>query len=391
MTMNRSLRRHTKPTRTSGARWPAKSNSRATWLSVAAVACLQIGYVHCEDFGQAFSHSKGTSKSDETYIIISFSAFLAFCVLSVITAIAYFSHLEDLLMRRYLDEGEVVEAVIVSADFARGGGTPRSGGTAPEEPDDNMSTEFVLFVEYNKAIAEGSYMTKVRKQVKAKESDIIRPPHYNAFSYNRCEEAMPLDTPMGVQKMLRIFHDDENAVKEAGLGKIEMLVMPYFHKSGISRRQVERANGYRHRLSTMALILSGFGLAAFCIRLAAKAIANSKYDAKGDDDTNMVTLWMSAIFVALLLVELLFVHCCLRKIFIDALEEEYLKSGDLLPAEEDDSSLSTGSDFFLGKSPQERMKIINMPPNDQGSPKPIPSVVNQPSSFRVPMAATVDL
>ena len=369
---------------------PSTSTMKVVTLVMAA-QLVQLPVVLSEDFGRTYSHTQNGSASDETYIIISFSAFLAFCILSVIATLGYFSILEDNLMKRYLEEGEVVEAAVVSAEFARGGGT--TSGRLGAAKHDKMSTEYVLFVEYVKPICEGSYMTKVRKQVKAREEDIIRPPCFT-YSVEGCEESAPLDSPLEIQKMLQMFHDDENQAKNSpGLGKIEMLVMPNFYKSGISRRQAERSNGYRHRLSTVALLLSGFFLAAFCVRLAAKAISNT--EATEEDDTNRVTLYMSGLFALLLSVEVLLLHLCLRKTFIDALEEEYLKSGDLVPTDEDDSSLSTGSDSFLGKSKEERLRIIGLPlegePGYAGfppSPRPIPKVIDRPLP---PYPATVSL
>lgn len=349
------------------------------------VAFLQISSVLGEDFGQAFSHTENARKSDETYIIISFSAFLAFCILSVIATIGYFSVLEDKLMKRYLDEGEIVEAVVVSAEFARGGANTGQWRGAES---DKLSTEYVLFVEYMKPICEGSYMTKIRKQVKAKEKDIIWPACFS-YSVEACEEAVPLDSPLEVQRMLRMMHDDEKAAKNSeGLGKLEMLVMPNFHKSGISRRQVERSNGYRHRLSTLALVFSGFLLAAFCVRLAAKAISNTEDN--DQDDTNLMTCYMSGVFAVLLSVEIVLLHCCLNKTFVDALEEEYLQSGDLVPIDEDDSSLSTGSDFFLGKSRQEKLRIVGMPPGGEMGCSP-PSPHHVPANIPKSYPATVSL
>ncbi|CAB9515058.1 expressed unknown protein [Seminavis robusta] len=343
-----------------------------------------------EDFGQAFSHTQnGKNNGDETYIIISFSAFLAFCILSVVATIAYFSTLEDRLMKRYLQEGEVIEAVVVSAEFKRFG--KAAWGSSDK---DAMATEYVLFVEYNKPIAEGSYMTKVRKQIKANEDDVVwrrrgLVPCYSN-TCDQCEESIPLDSPLQVQRMLQMLHDDEEAKKNPdGIGKIDMVVLPNFHKSGVSRRQVERANGSRHRLSTAALILSGLGLSAFCIRLAAEAISISHIIDEGTTSTNTVTLYIALAFAGLVLVEIVLVHCCLHKAFVDALEEEYLKSGDLIPIDEDDSSLSTGSDFFLGKAIQAHA-ARNLAINGSGGFSPVIHPPNQvfPTS-RVPSTVNI--
>ena len=296
-----------------------------------------------EDFGREFSNTKnGSNNGDETKIIMAFSAFIAFCILSVLATVVYFSFLEDRLMQRYLEEGQAVEATVIAADFARGGNGKQWGAAKS----DRLETEYVLFVEYNRPIAEGSYMTRVRKQIKAKETDIIRPSQY-ANSCEGNDESVVLSSPMQVQRILQMFHDEENGIgKNQGLGTVEMLVMPDFHKSGVLRQQVERCNSRRHKLSLMALACSGIGLALFCVRLAAKSISSSKMN-DSITYTNLVTLAIMGIFSALVLLQMMVIHFCLQKALVDALEDEYLKSGDLVPVEEDDSSLSTGSDFFL--------------------------------------------
>ena len=237
-------------------------------------------------------------------------------------------------------------------------------------------------------------MTKVRKQIKAKEDDVVWKRNNLVPCYSNtcehCEESIPLDSPLQVQRMLQMLHDDEEAKKNPnGIGKIEMLVLPDFHKSGVSKRQVERANGNRYRLSTAALILSGLGLSAFCIRLAAEAISHSQVVDTNNASTNVVTAYITLVFAGLVILEMVLVHCCLNKAFVDALEEEYLKSGDLVPVDEDDSSLSTGSDFFLGKAFQVHA-AKNLAPNGNGGYAPIIHPPNQvlPSS-RVP--STVNL
>jgi hypothetical protein len=344
--------------------------------------------VKAEDLGQVLSHTENGSKNmgDERYIIMAFSAFLAFCILSVVATISYFIFLEDRLMKRYLEEGEVVEAVIVSADFARGfkGAWGSSDNNA-----DASATEYVLLVEYTKAIAQSSYTTKVRKQVKAMEDDIMwrRDGLVSCYSSKNMDPTEDLDSSLQIQRMLQTLHDDEAARKSPhGVGKIDMLVLPEFHKSGLSRRHVERANGNRNMLSTMALIFSGLGLSAFCVRLAAVAISNSPIADFTKADTNTVTLYISLSFAAIVVLEVLLVHCCLRKTLENALEEEFLRGGDLVPVDEDESTVSSGSDYFLGKSLQAngvtkgcRGRPQNRPPSQSiplGPTNKVPSTVN---------------
>ena len=362
----------TMETKLTGTRVGKLSNSSSYRFSINRVvfAITLLSFVvgsTAEDYGRAFSNTKnGGKNSDETIIVMAFSAFIAFCILSVLATIMYFSFLEDRLMKRYLEEGEGVEAAVIAADFARGGNGKQWGA----DKSDRLETEYVLFVEYNRPIAEGSYMTRVRKQIKAKEADITRPCHYT-YCCEGNEESVVLSSPIQVQKMLQMLHDDENGFnKNQGLGTVEMLVMPDFHKSGVLRAQVERCNSRRHKLSMAALLFSGIGLSLFCVRLAAKAISSSKLD-DNTTDTNLITVAMMGIFSVLVLLQITVIHFCLQTAFVDALEDEYLKSGDLVPIDEDDSSLSTGSDFFLVRNRNERANITGMP-----APK-LPSMLQQ--------------
>lgn len=351
----KSHRRHRQRSRIKTTRMPRRGYEYLLQFGVAIIPLISLSshsVVQAEDFGQAFSHTENGSRGsgDETYIVASFSAFLAFCILSVMASISYFSTLEETLIKRYQEEGELVEADVVSAEFVRAGtGTRRWNNN--NQQTENLETEYTLFVEYKHAMADNSYVTTVRKQVKAREGDIK---NLNLFtlSTDGYEEGVSFEHAMELRDMLKAFGDDHTDGHKGDLGKIDMLVMENFPLSGLSRNHVERSRSTRFRLPSIALFMSGIGLAIFCIRLAAQAIANSDiHDEK--KNVNLVSLYLIGVFVLLIGLELVILHCCLKKTLVAALEEEYLKSGELIPSEDiDDSSLSTGSDFFLGTPAQ---------------------------------------
>jgi len=369
----------------------SRKTSATTTLLVLSVCTVSI---KGEDFGQSFSHTTNGSNNagNEVIITMAFSAFLAFCILSADAAICYFCYLEDKLMKRYLEEGGLVHAAVVAADFARGGNANPYGKVSS----DRLEREYVLFVEYNCPIEESSYMARIRKQIKAKEADIKRTDH---FSY-RCEgyeDLAVLDSPIQVRKMLQMFHDDENGIiKNQGLGTVEMLVMPHFHKSGILKPHVERVTSRRHRTSMAALITSGVGLALFCARLTAKAISSSGMNGQIGGGTNLITAYMMGIFSILVLFQMLLLHFCLHKALVGALENEYLNSGEMVPLDdEDDSSLSTGSDAFLGRNLNTAFvsggPVMNGGPFGQNLILPGPRLGRTGASCACPIPTSVDV
>jgi hypothetical protein len=92
---------------------------------------------------------------------------------------------------------------------------------------------------------------------------------------------------------------------------------------------------------TVAFVVSTLLLATFCVKLALDAV-------EGRDETP-VHLYSMALFIIVLVLELLFVHIAMRGCIVQALTEEYLESGDKVSGLEhaDSSTLSSGSDMFL--------------------------------------------
>ena len=338
-------------------------NTLLLWMLASTISGCRA-----EDYGQAFSHLSNVNVNngeDETYIIIMFSAFLAFCILSVVAMVSYFSFLEDRLMKRYLAEGEEVEATIVSAEFARGGNAVEWGAVKS----DRMETEYILFVEYNRTIAEGTYVTTIRKQIKVKECDIIRPKYYT-YEVDGVEESAPLESSIEIKKMLQMLHNGNGARGGDGVGRVKMLVLPEHHRSGISKCQAERANTWQSKFSMLALILSAIGLAVFCVQLAANAITTTNINMH-QRTSDEISLYMIGIFTILVFIEVLLIHCCLKHSFEETLENEYFNSGELVTTPyypDEESTLSSGSDFFLGGSPTEFTNMPSLNTQQPGGP-----------------------
>ena len=86
-------------------------------------------------------------------------------------------------------------------------------------------------------------------------------------------------------------------------------------------------------------------LAVFCTRVAAEAVV---YITGASEES--IDLYSILLFAALLVVQVLLVHYCMRNTFKNMLLVEYLESGEYVTIHRDDSTLST-TDSYLFLSP----------------------------------------
>jgi hypothetical protein len=282
------------------------------------------------------------NEEEEWYMVLIFSLGFGFVITLFGAFVGYFSILEDNLMRKYRREGILIYADVVSSEFARGGGQVAIFTKQRDNP------EYIAFVEYNQQIC-ANYTVRVRKQVKAKASDFRSSPQ-------------PGTTGM----LLSIKLQDGNPSPQAGLAELtqdpcgddwdgcsisavdvprkflEILVLPQYERSGYPLQQVERACSIRYRLSTIGLIAFIVVLAAYCTCSAANDVSDQE-----QNGNRVIGLYSIAAFVILISLQVPIIHCYCHSIFLDALKEEYLESGEFVPLPCDESSLSSGSDIFL--------------------------------------------
>jgi hypothetical protein len=287
----------------------------------------------------------------EWYMVLAFSLMFGFFISLFGATIAYFSVMEDLLMRRYIKNGELIRGDVMSVGFSRGGG--RVGACSRSQ----QRAEYITFVEYTRQLST-NYTVRVRKQMKAKETDFERPllPASSAmlkiikvkFGDEESEHEEDSDPAHCDEAHCYQSYGDSLPVNALGTfptpDTIELYILPDYPKSGYPRRQVERYCSCRYRLSTAMLIAFNFALASFCARLAAEAI-----DDLEDIGQRRIGRYTIGIFAALVVMQVPLIHCCMQGLFSDALREEYLESGEFVPiGREDDSTLSSaGSDAYL--------------------------------------------
>ena len=277
--------------------------------------------------------------------IIFFSLMFGFFIILFGAVIGYFSYMEDSLMRTYIKEGDLVEGDVVSAEFARGGG--QVGGCSNKR----AIAEYITFVEYSRELST-NYTVRVRKQMKAKETDFVKRLVPGSSAMLKSLKSQGEGSTQGEEEEIECdgYVDIGPIHQPSRLGcadMIELYVLPEFPTSALPRRQVERSCGIRNRLSTFALIVIDLALAGFCTRFAAEALVDLT-----DVRQERIDLYAVLMLATLIVVQVPFVQLCMRGWLWNVLLEEYLESGDFIPIQRDDSSLSTGgSDAFLTMSP----------------------------------------
>lgn len=291
------------------------------------------------------------SEESSPACVFAFSLIFSFFIMLFGAVVAYFSFMEDSLMRTYIKEGELMTGDVMSFEFARGGG--QVGACSNKR----AIAEYITFVEYTRKLST-NYEVRVRKQMKAMETDFVKPllPGSSAMLKS-------LKDQVENDKIIVDRDDDNDSIdcdayvdigpihQSSPLGRpdtIELYVLPDYPTSALPRRQIERAVGHRHRLATLSLLVVVLALAAFCSQIAAEALVDMNNSLQRE-----IEFYALMFFVGLFLVQLPLVHFCLRGLFWNILESEYLASGDYVPPiQRDDSSLSTtGSDAYLLVSP----------------------------------------
>lgn len=285
---------------------------------------------------------------DEWYMVLLFSLLFGFIITLFGAVVGYFSVLEDSLMRRYKAEGTTIFADVTSSEFARGGGKVAIFTKQRDNP------EYIAFCEYNCCLAK-DYTVRIRKQVKAKQSDFSSNPRPGTegmllsirLAVSRdapdmyTELATPDDPCCGGNEIEDPWNegplrDDEER------RYLELLILPGHEKSAYPRKQVERAGSMRYRLSTIGLVVFDLALAAFCTLLAANDVLALEHDGQ-----KIIGWYAIATFFIFFLCEVPLIHYWCHESFLDALKEEYLENGEYVPMPDDCSSLSSGSDMYL--------------------------------------------
>ena len=315
--------------------------------------------VNLDDYINHEEIDNGEEIDNDWYMILLFSLIFGFVITLFGSGVVYFSFLEDALMRRYRDEGDIVRATVMAATFVRSGDSGSccsQGKTTPE---------LIAFIEYNRILAK-NYTVRVRKQIKVREDDLIAPAIIGMpggmmnIRVNMCQDittipqngetnfddngemytTAPSDLSRRTSALLEQSRSEPNIGSEQYF--IDVLVLPYHVQSAYPKKKVERACSFQSMLSTSILIGFIVLLATFCTALALDAVLGME-----NEHRQRIGCYAIGFLVLLIALEVPLIHFCLHSLFMDTLRAEYLERGEFVPVDGGGSSSlsSKGSDM----------------------------------------------
>jgi hypothetical protein len=307
---------------------------------------LQINVVSGEDATESDLTEAEALIGGDWIMVVLMPLLFALCVSFLGTVVGCVAALEDSIMKRYYEEGQIVHAKLISTEFARGG--KESGGRACIS--DNH-IEYTAVVEYDR-MTSTEYRIKVRKQLRARESDFISPchPELNVFKSPKGKHKtrspkieIQVDTE-ALQKNDHLQASQEIFFRKFAVENrtLELLVLPEHPKSGFPHNAVERAGSLRYRSTTLSLAVANMLMAAFSLRMSARKVSEVE-----NGEQRRIAWTIFWIFVGLIVLQMPVIYCLLNTFLKKSVEEEYYELGELGPTAQDDSSLSSRTDSYL--------------------------------------------
>ena len=294
---------------------------------------------------------------DELFLFFLFS-FFALCLSLFGSLMLYISYLDDRIMQLYSEEGNLVEGEVVATVFTR-------GVNANIENIGNYSSqrEYFLSIEYTVLLSE-SYPVRIRKQLRVLECDFLNPGRYprsceknspGSCEYNSegkavaCKFNQRIEIVTSGDSFFKSFQFDHGR-------KLQLLVLSDHHLSALPARQVERRLSIRYRLFSISFVLAAILIAVFCLHLAVPLLrqqitegeteVSGYISAKIVGSTKLDCLLRNFLFLIFSLAPLPCIHYLLHDFIQYSLEGEYYEmGGEVIRGGQDDSSLSSRSDF----------------------------------------------
>jgi hypothetical protein len=312
-----------------------------------AAATLQMCFVKADaaaDDNSVEARQQRLAEVDGCLMVVITSLLFALCISLCGSVLAYVSFLDDKLLKRYQAEASVVRADVCSADCVRRVGNGWSG-CAGRSSDQR---EYCATIEYNQIISE-SYQIRVRKQIRALESDFVDP------DSGEDNEEKDLGSPP--LPPTSIIAKEESFLKTFSLKekKLDLLVLRDRPMSGYPQKFLKRRLGFLCQVSSICVILSTLCLSLFCIYIAIRAMDDAK-----DQRERTVAKIAISVFGMLIALEIPITHTFLNESIAQALEEEYFESADLAPTGQDEISLSSCSDMMASTSYYSRLSNGSM-------------------------------
>ena len=261
-----------------------------------------------------------TTTDPEDYVILVMAILCAVGLTSVALVMASYAMLEDRVMRCYDREGvQMPGFVLMATNSNRDSSTTRL-------MDANLQYRAVVEYKYkldhhakdNDDYSE-CYATAVRKEVKAMGRDFEWAPEQTLRPFRLKADLSQVHVDL---TDIEIAQDLKNSHPADPLQQLELFVVPHFPRSGIPRRQVERALQMTYRLPTYAFCLSIVVFALFLVYLSTIKISNF-----GATHSEKFCFALATMF-GVTLVEALVVQLCLRSWMLRTIQDDYLGGED---------------------------------------------------------------
>jgi hypothetical protein len=296
--------------------------------------------------------------NDEIFLFFIF-LFFAFSVSLFGSFLSYVSYLDDRIMQLYVEEGNLVEGEVVATEFTRGVADTSSDNEETAMNFSSSQKEYFVTIEYSHLLSE-NYPIRIRKQLRVLEGDFF---HQGANPSDPCSSIDPCsfdcttegnNTTIIPRPRIEIIARKDSFFKSFQFDhgkKLELLVLPNHHLSALPARQVERRLSSRYRLFSLSFVLSAIMIAVFCFRLAAPLLRvdgaeGSGYPSIISQSSSLNALLINFIFVIIALAPIPCIHYFLHEPIQHSLECEYFEmGGEVIKGGQDDSSLSSRSDF----------------------------------------------
>lgn len=290
--------------------------------------------------------------SDEEIFLFFLFSFFAICVSLFGSFLLYVSYLDDRIMKQYADEGDLLEGEVVATEFTRGVDRDfENTGNAYH----NSQKEYFVSIEYSYFLSE-NYPIRIRKQLRVLEGDFSHPNITDRGNGNSTVPTNIIEIIASRDSFFKSFQFDHGR-------KLELLVLGEHHLSALPARQVERRLSIRYRLFSVSFVLAAISIAVFCFRLAAPLLQQQICGEIEDGGC-----WLSIIadsfsinlvFIFITLAPLPCIHHLLHELIQQSLEGEYFEmGGEIIKGGQDDSSLSSRSDFGYNRMDLETQSTL---------------------------------
>lgn len=271
----------------------------------------------------------------DVHIIGLFCILIAVLMSFIAVVIGYYSWLEDILMKDYLQSAVIHEATVLTAEFSRAATTTKP--TSSCVPDESATqSEYVARVEYRVSVPKTKQKTIVRKQVKVFASDFKKA---SGGSSSDIPHAIAIEFAASFPVHLTDDHDLESVVQGQ---EVEVLVMPDFSRSGLPRSQVMRTCSLSYRLPTIGFLVFLLVMAGACFYLGVILSPEELRPAALAIHHLALLVW-----VVVVLTEISLVVGVWGSSMNDGVKQIYLEGGDYVRISHDDTTISSGDDSYL--------------------------------------------